>query len=106
MSDIRELVETFDKAAQDWGWERDWGYGNSVPESERSHAAAKAALLAAIARLEAKAATAKAECKAWREYDSALRRGESNLNRHHDAMDTARAATDEAWREQAREPKQ
>lgn len=108
-NEIRELIETFDKAAQDWGWEQDWGVGKSVGEADHAHAAAKAALVAAIERLEAKAATARAECEAWRSipdmdhhepyWNSPLGGGKSPEDR----IATARAATDEAWREQAQE---
>lgn len=107
---IRELVEKFDEAAQAWGWERDWGYGAGVDEAKEAHASARAALLAAIDRLERKAATAKAESDAWREQEAAhadlittdpekLEAAHERINAADRALDAARATTDEAWKE-------
>lgn len=97
---IRELVEKFDEAAQAWGWERDWGYGAGVDEAKEAHASARAALLAAIERLERKAATAKAECDAWRAWAEMNHRVcDTESFAAKDACYAARTATDEAWRE-------
>lgn len=96
---IRELVEKFDEAAQAWGWERDWGYGAGVDEAKEAHASARAALLAAIDRLERKAATAKAECDAWRAaFDPETGRQTGDASDCRDVV-SARTATDEAWKE-------
>ena len=114
---IRELVEAFDKAAQAWGWERDWGYGTGVDDAKEAHASARAALLAAIDRLERQRDAAKAECDAWREWEAAhtdlittdpekLEAAHERINAADRAIAAARTATDEAWREQAQEPQQ
>lgn len=116
MSDIRELVENAMNDAATLGtWIGHIGKPGRQAASN-SYETSRAALLAAIERLEQKAATAKAECEAWRAWEAAYEetisvppeeqhKAYEQVGVAERAITTARAATDEAWREQAQEPK-
>ncbi len=51
----QKLIDNFDAAAQDIGWQRDQGYGSSVDRSEREYKAARAALIEYVMNIEEKA---------------------------------------------------
>ncbi len=48
----RTALDEFDEAAQEWGWQQDYGTGSSVDTSERDYLESKKALEARILRLE------------------------------------------------------
>lgn len=85
---IRELVEAFRKQAASWGRTLRMFHANEADRLEKD-------LLAAIDRLKRKAATAKAECDAWRGTDG----HDCTEEERAELIADARAATDEAWRE-------
>lgn len=51
---MQKLIDGFDDAAQNWGWQSDQGTGSSVDNSKADYDSAKKQLEAAIARLENK----------------------------------------------------
>lgn len=51
MSNITELLEAFDEAAQDWGWQEDQGF-RRVEESRAAYLKTRQALVDAIRGLE------------------------------------------------------
>lgn len=108
--DIRELVGKYGSQSALWGCTLTVLAANEMGRLEK-------ALLAAIDRLERKAATAKAESDAWREQEAAhadlittdpekQEAAHERINAADRAIDAARTATDEAWREPAPENKE
>lgn len=91
---IRELVKKYRDAAGDWA--------NTLSDIIDLHDRIQQLgedLLAAIDRLDRKAATAKAECEAWRAaFDPETGRQTGDASDCRDVV-SARTATDEAWRE-------
>lgn len=107
---IRELVEKYGEAAALWGCTLGLLHAKETDRLKKD-------FLAAIARLERKAATAKAESDAWRaamdgrvvQYTMNTIDGEDELAAYRSAVHRlvdARTATDEAWKPENKEAKQ